>query len=69
MANFVSAMHITDKDIALLLTVKKQLVWLKLNNTGVTDSTVSVINQFNNLTELQLITQKLPIRVWCYLEI
>jgi mono/diheme cytochrome c family protein len=59
MANFVSAIHITDKNLALLLSVKKQLVWLKLNNTGIGDSTLSVIGQFNNLTELQLNNTKI----------
>ncbi|MEP6951718.1 MAG: c-type cytochrome domain-containing protein [Ginsengibacter sp.] len=59
MANFVSAMHITDKDIALLLAVKKQLVWLKLNNTGISDSAFSVIKECKNLIELQLNNTKI----------
>ena len=59
MANFVSAIHITDKDIALLLSVKKQLVWLKLNNTGMDDSALSAISQCTNLTELQLNNTKI----------
>lgn len=54
MANFVSAINITDKDIALLLPVKKQLVWLKLNNTKIGDSALSIIGQCINLTLLQL---------------
>lgn len=54
MANFVSAVNITDADIKLLLPVKKQLAWLKLNDIGITDSALSVIGQFTNLTLLQL---------------
>ena len=54
MANFVSAIHITDKDIALLLPVKKQLAWLKLNGTGISDSALSAVGQCTNLTILQL---------------
>ena len=54
MANFVSAIHITDKDIAILLSVKKQLAWLKLNSTGISDSALSAVGQCTNLTILQL---------------
>jgi len=54
MADFVSAIDISDKDIALLLPLKKQLVWLKLSNTNITDSALSVIGQCTNLTLLQL---------------
>jgi len=54
MANFVSAININDADIKLLLPVKKQLTWLKLNDIGITDSALLVISQFTNLTLLQL---------------
>jgi uncharacterized membrane protein/mono/diheme cytochrome c family protein len=53
-ANFIAARNITDKDITSLLPIKKQLVWLKLNNTNISDSTLAIINQFTNLTLLQL---------------
>ena len=59
MANFVSAINITDADIKLLLPVKKQLTWLKLNDTGITDSALSVISQCTNLTLLQLNNTKI----------
>ncbi|MEO6455344.1 MAG: c-type cytochrome domain-containing protein [Ginsengibacter sp.] len=59
MANFVSAIDISDKDIALLLYVKKQLVWLKLNNTSISDSALAVISQCKNLTLLQLNNTKI----------
>jgi uncharacterized membrane protein len=59
MANFVSAINITDADIKLLLPVKKQLTWLKLNDTNISDSSLSVIGQFTNLTLLQLNNTKI----------
>jgi uncharacterized membrane protein/mono/diheme cytochrome c family protein len=59
MANFVSAFNITDKDIKLLLPVKKQLAWLKLNDTFISDSALSVIGQCTNLTLLQLNNTKI----------
>lgn len=54
MANFVTAQNITDKDISLLLPLKKQLVWLKLGNTKVSDSALNIISQCTNVTLLQL---------------
>ncbi len=59
MANFVSAININDADIKLLLSVKKQLAWLKLNDTNVGDSTLSIIGKCTNLTLLQLNNTKI----------
>lgn len=59
MANFVSAINITDKDIKLLRSIRKQLAWLKLNDTGISDSALSVIGQCTNLTLLQLNNTKI----------
>jgi hypothetical protein len=53
-ANFITATGVTDKDIRLLLPLKNQLVWLKLGHTNITDSALSIIGQFRNLTLLQL---------------
>lgn len=53
-ANFITATNIFDDDIKLLLPLKKQLVWLKLGNTFVTDSALKVIGQLTNLSFLQL---------------
>ena len=52
--NFVTASGITDKDIQLLLPLKKQLVWLKLGNTKITDGAMTIVAQCSNLTRLQL---------------
>jgi uncharacterized membrane protein/mono/diheme cytochrome c family protein len=54
MANFISATDITDADMKLLLPVKKQLAWLKFNDTGIGDSALSVVGQCTNVTLLQL---------------
>lgn len=54
MANFVTADSITDKDLDLLLPLKKQLVWLKLSSKKITDEGLKTIRQLNNLTRLQL---------------
>jgi uncharacterized membrane protein/mono/diheme cytochrome c family protein len=59
MANFVSAINVSDADIKLLLTVKKQLAWLKLNDTNINDSALPVIGQCTNLTLLQLNNTKI----------
>lgn len=52
--NFITATNITDKDLALLLPIKKQLVWLKCGNTKITDSALHYIAQCSNLIFLQL---------------
>jgi len=59
LANFISAINITNRDMALLLPLKKQLVWLKLNDTNIGDSGLNVIGQCTNLTLLQLNNTKI----------
>jgi hypothetical protein len=54
LADFVSATNVTDKDMEMLLPLKKQLIWLKLSNTNITDNAVSIIGKCTNLTVLQL---------------
>jgi hypothetical protein len=54
MANFATATGITDKDIALLAPLKKQLVWLKLGGTAISDSALQVVGQCVNLYSLWL---------------
>ena len=53
-ANFVTATSVSDKDFALLLPLKKQLVWLKCGDTKIGDSALSFIAQCSNITFLQL---------------
>jgi uncharacterized membrane protein/mono/diheme cytochrome c family protein len=53
-ANFITATGVQNKDLELLLPVKKQLVWLKLSNTGITDSALQWIGQCDHITRLQI---------------
>jgi len=53
-ASFVTAGNATDATTKLLIPVKKQLVWLKLSDTKITDAAITVIGQCVNLTRLQL---------------
>ena len=53
-ANFVTVDSITNNDIALLLGIKKQLVWLNLGQKKIWDNLLTPIGQLTNLTRLQL---------------
>jgi mono/diheme cytochrome c family protein len=53
-ANFVTVDSITEKDISLLSSIKKQLIWLRLNDKKITDTMLGTISQLTNLTRLQL---------------
>jgi mono/diheme cytochrome c family protein/uncharacterized membrane protein len=53
-ASFITAARATDNDLQLLLPLKKQLVWLRLSDTKITDSATVIINQCTNLSRLQL---------------
>ena len=52
--NFVIVDSVTDKEILLLGSLKKQLVWLKLSGKKISDSMLTTIAQLTNLTRLQL---------------
>lgn len=52
--NFVTVDSIMYNDIALLLSIKKQLVWLDLSHKKIHDSLLVPIAQLTNLTRLQL---------------
>lgn len=54
MADFINSVSIRDKDLALLVPLKKQLIWLKLGNTKIGDSSAIYIGQCTELTQLQL---------------
>jgi uncharacterized membrane protein/mono/diheme cytochrome c family protein len=54
MANFITASKHTDKEMELLLPLKKQLIWLKLGSTSITDSALKIISQCTRLMRLQL---------------
>ena len=53
-ANFVAIESFTSKDLQLLESVKKQLIWLKLGYLKVTDDDLSAIGKLTNLRMLYL---------------
>jgi mono/diheme cytochrome c family protein len=53
-ANFVTVDSITEKEITLLGSLKKQLVWLNISDKNIPDSALKTIGQLTNLTRLQL---------------
>ncbi len=54
MANFVNAPDIKNDELKLLLTLKKQLIWLKMNYANIDDSALDVIRECDKLQILQL---------------
>ena len=52
--NFVNARSATDKELAMLLPLKNQLLWLNLGRTNITDEGLKTIGQLSNLTLLNL---------------
>lgn len=53
-ANFVAVDSLTGRDLEILLSIKKQLIWLKLGSKKVTDADLKTIGQLKDLTRLQL---------------
>ena len=53
-ASFILATGLRDNDLSGLLSLRNQLVWLRLSSTPITDSSLAFIGQCNNLIRLQL---------------
>jgi uncharacterized membrane protein/mono/diheme cytochrome c family protein len=53
-ASFIAVDSITSKDLQLLQSINKQLIWLKLGNTGVNDEAMNEIAKLTTLTKLSL---------------
>jgi uncharacterized membrane protein len=53
-ANFITAANVRDSTLHLLLPLKRQLVWLKLSRTPITDQDLKVVGQLDQLTRLAL---------------
>ncbi len=53
-ANFVTDTVIGVEDLQLLSVLKKQLIWLKLGYTNLSDANMATIGQLGNLTRLSL---------------
>lgn len=54
MANFVTDTIVDKDDLQLLLQLKKQLIWLKLDDTNIGDDGMQNISQLTNLIKLDL---------------
>jgi uncharacterized membrane protein len=54
LVNFLNAVDVRDADLALLLPLRKQLLWLKLGGQPVGDSGMAVVGQCAALTVLHL---------------
>jgi hypothetical protein len=53
-ANFITDTLVRDTDLDLLLSLKKQLVWLKLGFTQLSDEKLAKIAQLHNLRRLSM---------------
>lgn len=54
MASFVAVDSLLEKDLQLLEPIKKQLIWLKLGNTKITDADIVIVGKLTALTRLYL---------------
>ncbi len=54
MASFITDTIVTKEKLGLLQKLNKQLIWLKLANTNISDSLMSDIATFTNLTRLDV---------------
>ena len=54
MVSFVTDSIVDKTDLQLLLQLKPQLIWLKLNHTNITDEALSTVAQLSNLIKLDL---------------
>jgi len=54
LANFITDTVVSREDLQFILEIKKQLIWLKIGNTNITDSALNTIGQLTHLTRLSL---------------
>jgi hypothetical protein len=52
--NYVEVDAITEKDLNLLEPLSKQIIWLKLSNTKLSDQQMEIISSLKSLTRLSL---------------
>jgi mono/diheme cytochrome c family protein/uncharacterized membrane protein/predicted nuclease of predicted toxin-antitoxin system len=57
--NFVTHPVIDKDDLQLMQQIKKQLIWLRLDNTNANDETVNAVAQLTNLRKLYLSNTKI----------
>jgi uncharacterized membrane protein/mono/diheme cytochrome c family protein len=54
LANFVSIPKLTDQTVSLLRLISKQLAWLKLSYTNLSDNSWKIVAQCDHLTRLSI---------------
>jgi len=54
MANFITAAGNGDSLVKILSPLKKQLVWLKMGSSTISDSALRILSSFHNLRRLQI---------------
>ena len=78
LVSFVTDTTVTAEVLKLLVTLKKQLAWLKLNNTNIGDSAIGYVAQLTALTRLDVahtritdkgLQQLLPLKNLAYLNL
>lgn len=68
MANFVTVHELKEEDIKLLLSIKKQLVWLKLGNQPVIDAMLATLAQCKSITRLDINHTKITDKGFVHLQ-
>lgn len=53
-ANFINATGLRNTDLQLLLPVREQLVWVRIDRPSINDTALAVLAQCHNITRLQL---------------
>jgi len=54
LVNFVTDSIVSNDELRLVAQLKKQVIWLKLNNTNITDSSLAIVAQLTNVTRLDI---------------
>lgn len=54
LASFVTAGSVADSTLKLLVSLRKQLIWLKLDNIAIGDSALDYVSECTSITSLQL---------------
>lgn len=68
MANFVTLQNLKEEDIKLLLSVKKQLVWVKFANQPVNDAMLAAIAECKAITRLDISYTKVTDKGFMHLQ-
>ena len=68
LVNFVTDSIVSNDVLRLVAQLKKQVIWLKLNNTNITDSSLAIVAQLTNLTRLDVSNTRITDKGLNYLQ-